>query len=57
MGKHERKKPLGKPRNKLQDNIRMNLKEIVWWPSLIWIMTERSGWVCDHSTEPSGAIK
>jgi len=23
----------------------MNLKEIGWWSRLIWIMTDRSGWV------------
>ena len=57
MGKHERKKPHGKPRDKLEDNIRMNLTEIGWWPRLIWIETGRSGWVCDHSIESSGAIK
>jgi len=28
MGKYERKKLLGKPRNKLEDNIIMNRKEI-----------------------------
>jgi hypothetical protein len=35
MGKHERNKPLGKPRDKLEDNIKMSHKEIGWWPRLI----------------------
>jgi len=45
MGKRERKKPLGKPRDKLEDNIGMNLKETGWCPRLIGITTGRIGWV------------
>jgi hypothetical protein len=30
VGKPERKRPLGKPRCRLEDNIRMDLREIGW---------------------------
>jgi hypothetical protein len=30
VGKPEGKKPLGKPRNMWEDNIKMDLKEILW---------------------------
>jgi hypothetical protein len=30
VGKHEGKRPLGKPRHKWKDNIRMDLREIRW---------------------------
>jgi hypothetical protein len=36
VGKPERKRPLGKPRRRWEDNIRMNLREIVWG-SMDWI--------------------
>ena len=28
MGKHEGKRPLGRPRRRLEDNIKMDLKEV-----------------------------
>jgi hypothetical protein len=30
VGKSEGKRPLGRPRRRWKDNIRMNLREIVW---------------------------
>jgi hypothetical protein len=30
VGKPERKRPLGRPRRRWEDNIRMELKEIAW---------------------------
>jgi hypothetical protein len=30
VGKSERKRPLGRPRRRWKDNIRMNLMEIAW---------------------------
>jgi hypothetical protein len=56
VGKPERKRTLGRPRSRLEDNIKMNLREIgqdvVDW-------TERQGRVagcCEHGNEPSGSI-
>jgi hypothetical protein len=34
VGKPEGKRPLGKPRLRLQDGIRMDLREIGWWCGL-----------------------
>jgi hypothetical protein len=30
VGKHEGKRPLGRPRHRREDNIRMDLREIGW---------------------------
>jgi hypothetical protein len=36
VGKFEGKRPLGRPRNRWVDNIRMNLREI-WWEGEDWM--------------------
>jgi hypothetical protein len=36
VGKPEGKRPLGRPRHKLEDNITMGLNEI-WWEVVDWI--------------------
>jgi len=40
VGKHHRKRALGRPRCRWQDNIRMNLTEIMWkgvdWMHMAW---------------------
>jgi hypothetical protein len=36
VGKLEGKRPLGRPRRRGEDNIRMDLREI-WWRSVDWI--------------------
>jgi len=37
VGKPERKRPLGRPRRRWEDNIKMDLKEVGWgaWTGLI----------------------
>jgi hypothetical protein len=35
MGKPEGKRPLGRPRRRWEDNIRMDLREV--WTGLIWL--------------------
>jgi hypothetical protein len=30
VGKHEEKRPLGKPRRRWEDNIKMDVKEVGW---------------------------
>jgi hypothetical protein len=42
-GKPEAKRPLGRPRHRLEDNIRMDFREM--------------GWGSEHSNESSGPIK
>jgi len=39
VGKPERKRPLGRPRSRWEDNIRMYLQEVEWgaWTGLIWL--------------------
>jgi hypothetical protein len=44
VGKPEGKRPLGRPRNMLEDNIKMDLREIgVVWAGLIWLRIRTSG--------------
>jgi len=39
VGKSEGKRPLGKPRRRWEDNIKMDLQEMGCgaWPALIWL--------------------
>jgi hypothetical protein len=47
VGKPEGKRPLGRPRHRWVDNIKMDLREIGWdrvdWIGLIWLRIETSG--------------
>jgi hypothetical protein len=44
VGKPEGKKPLGRPRRKWVDNIKMDLREIGWeWIGWIWLRIGTSG--------------
>jgi hypothetical protein len=45
VGKPEIKTPLGKPKRRWDDNIRIDLREIGWeiWAGLIWLRTGTSG--------------
>jgi len=38
MGKPEGKRPLGRPRRRWEDNIKMDIEEVGWkaWTGLIW---------------------
>jgi hypothetical protein len=60
MGKPEGKRPLGSPRCRWVDNIKMDLREI-GWKGMDWIdpaqdMGQLEG-SCEHCNEPSGSIK
>ena len=55
----ERKRPLGKPRSRREDNIKMDLQEVVWGHGLDW---SGSGYgqvtgTCECGDEPSVSIK
>jgi hypothetical protein len=56
----EGKRPLGRPRHRWVDNIKMDLREI-GWDGMDWIdlAQVRDQWrfSCEHSNEPSGSIK
>jgi hypothetical protein len=47
IGKPEGKRPLGKPRRRLEDGIRMDLREIGWgggiWSGFNWLRIEAGG--------------
>jgi hypothetical protein len=47
VGKSEGKRPLGRPRRRCVDNIKIDLREIGWegvdWIGLIWLRIETSG--------------
>jgi len=45
VGKPEGKRLLGKPRNRWEDNIKMNLEEVEWgtWTRLIWLRIGTGG--------------
>jgi hypothetical protein len=57
MGKSETKRPLGRPRHRWVDNIRMDLAE-VGWGDVDWIgLTQDRESSCEFGIEPSGSIK
>jgi hypothetical protein len=61
MENPERKKPLGRPRRRWVDNIKMDFREIGWngmdWIGLIWLKIGTSGGSYEHGNEPSGSTK
>jgi hypothetical protein len=61
VGKPEGKRPLGRPRRRWVNNIRMDLGE-VGWSDVDWIglAQDRNGWresCCEFGIEPSGSMK
>jgi hypothetical protein len=48
VGRPEGKRPLGRPRSRWEDNIRMDLRETGIYGV---------NWICEHGNEPSGSIK
>jgi hypothetical protein len=59
VGKPEGVRPLGIPRRRWVDNIKIDLREIEWggmdWISLAEDRDQRRA--CEHGNEPSGSIK
>ena len=59
MGKPEGKRPLGRPRPRWEDNIKMDFQEAGWGHGLGWSISG-NGWVagtCKRDNGPSGFIK
>jgi hypothetical protein len=57
VGKPEGKRPLGRPRHRWVDNIRMDLGE-VGWGDVDWIgLAQERNSSCEFGIEPSGSIK
>jgi len=45
VGKPEGEKPMGRPRRRCEDDIKMDLQELGWWESwtgLVWLRTGTS---------------
>jgi hypothetical protein len=45
VGKPERRRPLGRPRRRWEDNIKMDLREVRWgaWTGSIWLRIGTGG--------------
>jgi hypothetical protein len=45
VGRPEGRRPLGRPRHRWKDNIKMNLQEVRWgaWTGLIWLRIGTGG--------------
>jgi hypothetical protein len=56
VGKREGKRPLGRPRRRWVDNIRMDLSE-VGWGDVDWIGLAQVESSCECGNEPSGFLK
>ena len=46
VGKPKGKRPLGRPRHRWEDNIKMDLQEVGWgaWTGLIWLRIGTKWW-------------
>jgi hypothetical protein len=58
--RNSQKRPLGRPRRRCVDNMKMDLREM-GWDGMDWInlARDRDQWEgsCEHGNEPSGSIK
>jgi hypothetical protein len=47
VGKSEGETPVGRPRLRWEDNIKMDLQEVGWgsWTGLIWLRIWTGGWL------------
>jgi hypothetical protein len=45
VGRPERRRPLGRPRHRWEDNIKMDLQDVEWeaWTGLIWLRIGAGG--------------
>jgi len=58
VGKPEGKRPLGRPRRRWVDNIRMDLQEVgCIWIGLGWPRIGQVADSCECGNEPSGSVK
>jgi hypothetical protein len=54
--KPEERRPLGTPRHRCVDNIKMDLRD-TGWDYVDWIDVAQDRDSCEHGNEPSGSIK
>jgi hypothetical protein len=59
VGKPVGKRPLGKPRNRWKNNIKMVLKEVrlTVWTGFKWLRVSPMAVPCEQGNEPSCSIK
>jgi hypothetical protein len=59
VGKPEGKRPLGRPRCRWEDNIKIDLQAVGCgvWTGLGWLRIETGGGTCECRNELSGSIK
>ena len=60
VGKPEGRRPLGRPRSRWVDNIRMDLQEVgCGYVDWIGLAQDRDRWTdaCEWGNEPSGSVK
>jgi hypothetical protein len=57
VGKPEGRRPLGRPRHRWEDGIRMDLREIGLgvWIGFDWLRTGTKAGCCECGDEPSGS--
>jgi hypothetical protein len=54
----EGRRPLGRPRHRWEDNIKMDLQEIIWGTDWIELAQDRQvAGCCECGNAPSGSIK
>jgi hypothetical protein len=60
VGKPKRKRPIGRPRNRWEDNAGIYVRE-VWWDIMcigrMWLLMGHVTGGCEYSNEASGSIK
>jgi hypothetical protein len=58
VGKPEGRRPLGRPRRRWEDNIKIDLREVGWgvWTGSIWLRIGTGGSSCKCGYEPSDSI-
>jgi hypothetical protein len=59
VGEPEGKRPLGRPRRRWEDNIKMDLRkwDLGVWIGFIWLRIGAGGCSCEHGSKPLGRVK
>ena len=57
VGKPEGKRPVGRPRRRWEDNIKMDVQEVGVWTGSSWLRIGQVAGTCECGNEPSGSIK
>jgi hypothetical protein len=59
VGKPEGKRPLGRPRHRWEDNIKMDFRkwDVGVWTGFSWLRIGKVAGTCECGNEPLGSIK